>query len=63
MWPTGNQRTIKALGLGWEEESGDVLFAADGTQIVEEGRLVRARSEDEEEVTGAEGEYDSPEKP
>jgi NCS1 family nucleobase:cation symporter-1 len=45
VWPTANQKLIKELGLGWEESCGDVIMAADGTIIVEEGKVVRARSE------------------
>lgn len=44
-WPTRNQVLIKEMGLGWEEESGDMVVAEDGTQIVEEGSKVHAVSE------------------
>jgi NCS1 family nucleobase:cation symporter-1 len=33
------------MGLRWEEQQGDTIVAADGTQIVEEGKIVRALGE------------------
>ena len=45
IWPTENQRLIKEMGLTWEERSGDEIVAEDGTEIVEEGKMVRERSE------------------
>jgi NCS1 family nucleobase:cation symporter-1 len=44
-WPTGNQRLIKEMSLGWEEASGDRIVAEDGTEIIEEGKTVRAVGE------------------
>jgi NCS1 family nucleobase:cation symporter-1 len=41
-WPTRNQKIIKEMGLGWEEMSGDIITAPDGTQILESGRNVVA---------------------
>jgi len=46
VWPTHNQKLIKEMGLKWEQESGDFVVAADGTEIVQEGMVVRAREED-----------------
>jgi len=43
VWPTGNQKLIREMGLGWEQASGDVLYGLDGTEIVEEGNGVYAR--------------------
>lgn len=52
-WPTRNQRLIKEMGLTWEETSGDEVIAEDGTVIVEEGGVVRARSDTSDvDVTG-----------
>ena len=45
VWPTRNQRLIKEMCLTWEQKSGDEVIAEDGTVIVEEGGVVRARSE------------------
>ena len=45
VWPTKNQKLIKEMGLTWEEQSGDEILAEDGTVIVEEGKIVRARSD------------------
>lgn len=42
IWPTSNQKMVKEMGLGWEEMSGDIITAPDGTQILETGREVRA---------------------
>lgn len=42
VWPTRNQRLIKEMGLTWESQKGDVVLAADGTEIVEEGKTVHA---------------------
>ena len=36
VWPTGNQKLIKEMGLGWEEMSERELVAADGTIIPED---------------------------
>ncbi|KAI9641435.1 hypothetical protein NHQ30_010242 [Ciborinia camelliae] len=44
-WPTNNQKIIKEMGLGWESQYGDVVIAGDGTQIVEEGGMVRVISD------------------
>jgi len=33
---------IKEMGLSWEQVSGNVILAEDGTEIVEEGRYVTA---------------------
>lgn len=38
------------MGLGWEEQSGDIVVAEDGTQIVEEGREVRVRDESSDDI-------------
>lgn len=46
VWPTHNQKLIKEMGLKWEQESGDFVVAADGTEIVQEGMVVRVREED-----------------
>ncbi|KAG4414802.1 hypothetical protein IFR04_012074 [Cadophora malorum] len=46
VWPTHNQKLIKEMGLKWEQESGDFVVAADGTEIVQEGMVVGAREED-----------------
>ena len=43
-WPTRNQKLIKEMGLKWEEESGDIVLAPDGTELIEEGGIVRERS-------------------
>jgi NCS1 family nucleobase:cation symporter-1 len=43
-WPTANQKLIREMDLKWEEESGDIVLAPDGTEIIEEGRMVRERS-------------------
>ena len=53
-WPTRNQRLIKELGLGWEEASGDIIFAEDGTEIVEEGKTVHAVGEISDDGVGRE---------
>ena len=45
VWPTRNQKLIREMGLRWEEQQGDTIVAADGTQIVEEGKIVRALGE------------------
>jgi len=45
VWPTRNQKLIKEMGLTWEEQKGDTVIAPDGTQIVEEGKTVRALGE------------------
>lgn len=45
IWPTENQKLIKEMDLTWEEKSGDRIVAEDGTEIVEEGKIVRERSE------------------
>lgn len=45
VWPTSNQKLIKDMGLRWEEEYGDVVLAPDGTEIIEEGNVVRAKSQ------------------
>ncbi|KUJ19173.1 uracil permease-like protein [Mollisia scopiformis] len=50
VWPTKNQRLIKEMGLGWEEQSGDTITAEDGTQIVEEGKQVRVRDESSDDI-------------
>ncbi|KAG4433321.1 hypothetical protein IFR05_011194 [Cadophora sp. M221] len=46
VWPTHNQRIIKEMGLKWEQQSGDFIVAAAGTEIVQEGMVVRAREEE-----------------
>lgn len=46
VWPTHNQSIIKEMGLKWEQESSDFVVAADGTEIVQEGMVVRAREEE-----------------
>lgn len=56
IWPTANQKLVKEMGLGWEESCGDEILAADGTVIVEEGKVVRARSETSDDVGGVMGE-------
>lgn len=33
------------MGLRWEEQQGDIILAPDGTEIVEEGKTVRALGE------------------
>lgn len=50
IWPTKSQALIKEMGLGWEEQSGDIVVAEDGTQIVEEGREVRVRDESSDDI-------------
>lgn len=40
VWPTKNQRLIKEMGLTWEEQSAEAIFAEDGTEIVVEDRKV-----------------------
>jgi NCS1 family nucleobase:cation symporter-1 len=45
VWPTRNQKLIKEMGLRWEEQKGDLILAPDGTEIVEEGKAVRALGE------------------
>jgi len=45
VWPTKNQKIIKEMGLSWESQYGDFIVAEDGTQIVEQGRIVRAISD------------------
>lgn len=52
VWPTKNQRLVKEMGLGWEEQGGDTVIAEDGTVFVEEGREVRPRDESTEEIYG-----------
>lgn len=46
------------MGLKWEEESGDTVLAFDGTEIVEEGNIVRERSESAEEGVAVDPVYD-----
>ena len=53
VWPTENQRLIKEMGLTWEEKSGDEVIAEDGTVIIEEGGVVRARSDTSDGDDGA----------
>lgn len=43
VWPTKNQKLIREMGLGWEQASGDIIYAEDGTEIVEEGKGVYAK--------------------
>lgn len=62
IWPTHNQRIIREMGIGWEQESGDFLVAADGTEIVQEGMVVRTREDESStdvarEQVGARKEY------
>jgi NCS1 family nucleobase:cation symporter-1 len=57
IWPTENQKIIKQMGLGWEEQCGDTVVAEDGTEIVEEGERVSARSEASDDVAVATKEY------
>lgn len=45
VWPTKNQKLIKEMGLRWEEQKGDTVVAADGTRIVEEGKIIRVLGE------------------
>jgi NCS1 family nucleobase:cation symporter-1 len=45
VWPTKNQKLIKEMGLRCEEQKGDTLVAADGTRIVEEGKIIRVLGE------------------
>jgi nucleobase:cation symporter-1, NCS1 family len=49
IWPTKNQTLIKEMGLAWESQCGDTVIAEDGTEIVEEGKAVRARSNTSED--------------
>jgi len=44
VWPTKNQKLIKEAGLTWEELGDAPIVAEDGTEIVEEGKVVRERS-------------------
>jgi NCS1 family nucleobase:cation symporter-1 len=37
VWPTQAQRFVKESGASWEESAGDVVIAADGTQVMEQG--------------------------
>ena len=53
-WPTRNQRLIKEMGLRWEEASGDRIVAEDGTEIIEEGKTVRAVGEISDDGLGRE---------
>lgn len=53
-WPTRNQKLIKEMGLGWEEASGDRIVAEDGTEIIEEGKTVRAIGEISDDGLGRE---------
>jgi NCS1 family nucleobase:cation symporter-1 len=43
--PTKNQKLVKEMGLRWEEQEGDIILAPDGTEIIEEGKTVRALGE------------------
>lgn len=45
VWPTKNQKLVKEMGLRWEEQKGDTVVAADGTRIIEEGKIVHALGE------------------
>jgi NCS1 family nucleobase:cation symporter-1 len=44
IWPTKNQKLIKEMGLSWEEASGDAIIAEDGTEIVQDGAVVREKA-------------------
>jgi len=48
---------IKEMGLKREEESGDIVLAPDGTEIIEEGRIVHARSGTSDDVEVAQEVY------
>lgn len=50
VWPTKNQKLIKEAGLGWEELGDAPIIMEDGTEIVEEGDVVRERSVSDEVV-------------
>ena len=41
VWPTKNQKLIREAGLRWEELGDAPIIAEDGTEIVEEGKVVR----------------------
>jgi len=57
VWPTANQKIVKEMGLGWEEMSGDIITAPDGTQILETGREVRVREDSASEEEGRKSVY------
>jgi NCS1 family nucleobase:cation symporter-1 len=44
VWPTKNQKLIREAGLQWEELGDAPIIAEDGTEIAEEGKVVRERS-------------------
>lgn len=52
VWPTKNQKLIKEAGLTWEELGDAPIIMEDGTEIIEEGNVVRERSINEEEAEG-----------
>ena len=62
IWPTENQKLIKEMDLTWEEKSGDRIVAEDGTEIVEEGKIVRERSEKLDSEAIVRGDYWAPKK-
>ena len=57
IWPTNNQKMIKEMQPGWEANSGDIILAPDGTEIVEEGAAVRARSEGSDDLEAVREEF------
>lgn len=48
VWPTKNQKLIKEMGLRWEEASEEAIIAEDGTEIVEEGAVVREKASNDD---------------
>lgn len=45
VWPTENQKIIRAKGLKWEELESDEIVAIDGTTLAADGNTVQAHSE------------------
>lgn len=50
------------MGFGWEEQCDETVVAEDGTEILEEGKRVSARSESSDEAPVATEEYGAPKK-
>lgn len=48
VWPTKNQKLIREAGLRWEEMGDAPIITEDGTEIVEDGKVVRERSVNED---------------
>lgn len=44
VWPTGNQRLIKEMEIGWEWMAGEELRGEDGTAARKESAAVLVRA-------------------